>query len=41
MPEGLIDILPANERRDLIAYLMSPVQVPLSDRKANAQTAVP
>ena len=41
MPEGLLDVLPANEVRDLIAYVMSPVQVPLSDHKTNAQTAVP
>ena len=29
MPDGLLDSLPENEARDLIAYLMSPVQVPL------------
>ena len=29
MPEGQLDVLPEKEVRDLIAYLMSPVQVPL------------
>jgi hypothetical protein len=29
MPEGLIDTLTEKEVRDLIAYLMSPQQVPL------------
>ena len=29
MPEGLLEVLPEKERRDLIAYLMSPQQVPL------------
>jgi putative membrane-bound dehydrogenase-like protein len=29
MPEGQLDVLPKNEVRDLIAYLMSPQQVPL------------
>ncbi len=33
MPEGLIDSLTAEQTRDLIAYLMNPVQVPLPDRK--------
>jgi len=29
MPDGLLDVLPEKEIRDLIAYLMSPQQVPL------------
>jgi len=29
MPEGLLEVLPAKETRDLIGYLMSPQQVPL------------
>jgi hypothetical protein len=29
MPEGLIDTLTEKEVRDLIAYMMSPQQVPL------------
>jgi putative membrane-bound dehydrogenase-like protein len=29
MPEGQLDVLPEKEVRDLIAYLMSPVQVPI------------
>ncbi len=29
MPEGQLDVLPEKEVRDLIAYLMSPVQIPL------------
>ena len=29
MPEGALEALSAVQRRDLIAYLMSPVQVPL------------
>ena len=29
MPEGLIESLSAEQRRDLIAYLMHPTQVPL------------
>ena len=29
MPEGQLDVLPQKEVRDLIAYLMSPVQVPI------------
>jgi putative heme-binding domain-containing protein len=31
MPEGLLDVLPEKEIRDLVAYLMSPQQVPLPD----------
>ena len=31
MPEGLLDPLKETEVRDLIAYLTSPVQVPLPD----------
>ena len=29
MPEGLLEGLPADDRRDLIGYLMHPQQVPL------------
>jgi hypothetical protein len=29
MPEGLLTALPANDARDLLAYLMHPRQVPL------------
>jgi putative heme-binding domain-containing protein len=44
MPEGLIDQLPEGDRRDLIAYLQSPKQVPLATQpivpatKENAKT---
>jgi len=31
MPEGLIDSLTPEQTRDLISYLMNPVQVPLPD----------
>jgi len=37
MPEGQLDVLPAKEVRDLIAYLMSPQQVPLPVGKPNSE----
>lgn len=33
MPEGLLQALTAEQVRDLIAYLMHPVQVPLPQAK--------
>ncbi|CAA9400355.1 MAG: hypothetical protein AVDCRST_MAG64-1675, partial [uncultured Phycisphaerae bacterium] len=38
MPEGLLDALPDAEKRDLIAYLQSPKQVPLPATPENAKT---
>jgi putative membrane-bound dehydrogenase-like protein len=37
MPEGQLDVLPASEVRDLIAYLMSPQQVPLPAGQPNGE----
>jgi putative heme-binding domain-containing protein len=37
MPEGQLDVLAAKEVRDLIAYLMSPQQVPLPVGAANSE----
>jgi hypothetical protein len=37
MPEGLLDGLTAEQRRDLIAYLMHPSQVPLPDTAGAAR----
>ncbi|HEY2840564.1 MAG TPA: PVC-type heme-binding CxxCH protein, partial [Pirellulales bacterium] len=34
MPEGLLEVLPEKETRDLIGYLMSPLQVPLPANRA-------
>jgi hypothetical protein len=31
MPDGLLDVFNADQVRDLIAYLMSPQQVPLPE----------
>jgi putative membrane-bound dehydrogenase-like protein len=38
MPEGQLDVLPKNEVRDLIAYLMSPQQVPLPAGTVNNES---
>ncbi len=38
MPEGQLDVLPKNEVRDLIAYLMSPQQVPLPAGSVNGES---
>jgi len=38
MPEGQLDVLPKNEVRDLIAYLMSPQQVPLPPGSVNGES---
>jgi putative membrane-bound dehydrogenase-like protein len=37
MPEGQLDVLPEKEVRDLIAYLMSPVQIPLAVGTPNGE----
>jgi putative heme-binding domain-containing protein len=37
MPEGQLDVLPKNEVRDLIGYLMSPQQVPLPAGPLNGE----
>jgi putative membrane-bound dehydrogenase-like protein len=39
MPEGQLDVLPEKEVRDLIAYLMSPQQVPLPVGKPNSEAS--
>jgi putative membrane-bound dehydrogenase-like protein len=39
MPDGLLDVLPATDVRDLIAYLMSPGQVPLPNGNRNGNAA--
>jgi putative membrane-bound dehydrogenase-like protein len=38
MPEGLIDVLSDAEKRDLMAYLQSPTQVPIPATPENAKT---
>jgi putative heme-binding domain-containing protein len=39
MPEGLLQALPPENVRNLIAYLMSPVQAPLPSAHAEATAA--
>ena len=39
MPEGQLDVLPEKEVRDLIAYLMSPQQVPLPVDKPKSEAS--
>jgi putative heme-binding domain-containing protein len=40
MPDGLLDVLPGADVRDLIAYLMSPGQVPLPKGNQSGNAAV-
>jgi putative heme-binding domain-containing protein len=39
MPDGLLDVLPEKEIRDLLAYLMSPQQVSLPADRAPAASS--
>ncbi len=41
MPEGLLESLTPEQRRDLIAYLRHPVQVPLPEPSSPAETSRP